>query len=520
MHRDSALRRLQNESNVWDVLIIGGGATGLGAAVDSAARGYSTLLLEGHDFAKGTSSRSTKLIHGGVRYLRQGNISLVTEALHERGLLIRNAPHLVHDQPFLIPAYRWGEATYFLAGLKAYDWLAGRRNLAPSHSLSRDEALLRVPTLQPNGLRGGVLYHDGQFDDARLAIALARTFTDQGGTAVNYMPVVRLLKENDKLCGVVARDLETGHEYEIRAKAIVNATGVFSDAIRRLDEPDAESLVIASQGIHLVLDGEFLPGCCAVMVPSTDDGRVLFAIPWHGKVLLGTTDTPVPDASFEPRALDEEIEYLLRHAARYFSFTPQLSDVRSVFAGLRPLVRPAEAKKTASISREHHIGVSRSGLITIAGGKWTTYRRMGQDTIDTAAQTAGLPARPCATESLHLHGWTENTGRFDAQSVYGSDEAAISEMAKATPNLSGKLHPRLPYLQSEVVWAARFEMARTVEDILSRRTRALFLDAQAALETADIVAKLLAAELGRDENWKQSQIQSFTDLAAVYLLNQ
>lgn len=519
MNRDDSILRLKNATSPWDVAIIGGGATGLGAAVDAAARGYSTVLVEAHDFAKGTSSRSTKLIHGGLRYLRQGNFSLVTEALHERGLLLQNAPHLVHDQPFVIPAYRWGERSFYLAGLKIYDWLAGRRNIGPAQCLSRDETLRCASTLQPHGLRGGVLYHDGQFDDARLAMTLAHTFVDKGGVAVNYAPVVRLLKEQSKLCGVCIQDRESGNELEIRAKAVVNATGVFADSIRRLDETAPENLIVASQGIHLVLDREFLPGNCAVMVPSTDDGRVLFAIPWHGKVLLGTTDTPVSEPSMEPRALGEEVEFLLKHAARYLSCAPKRSDVRSVFAGLRPLVQPGESRKTAAIARDHHIGVSPSGLITVAGGKWTTYRRMGADTINTAAQTAGLPARQCLTETLRLRGWHEAVfSTTDHFGVYGADADAIRRMAQSSPQLGEKLHPRLPYLLAEVVWAARYEMARSVEDVLARRTRALFLDAAAACEAANTVAKLLATELRQNETWQKAQTSNFAALAEGYLL--
>ncbi len=502
--------------------MIGGGATGLGVAVESASRGYSTLLLEQSDIAKGTSSRSTKLIHGGVRYLRQGDVSLVLEALRERGLLIRNAPHLVHHLAFIVPVYDWWEGPFYGIGLRLYDALAGKLGLGPSRSLTRGETLERIPTLEPDGLRGGVIYFDGQFDDSRLAICLLRTFVDLGGTALNYARVTGLRKDTadaGHVCGLEAVDLETGAEMEIRALVVVNATGVFTDGIRRMDDPGAENLVTASQGVHLVLDRSFLPGDSAIMVPHTSDGRVLFAVPWHGRVIVGTTDTPVSEASLEPRALNHEIEFLLTHAIRYLTKDPLPSDVLSVFAGLRPLVGAAGGEDTAALSRDHTVLVSPSGLVTVTGGKWTTYRKMGCDTVDQAALVGGLPEVPSPTEDLRLRGWQEGVDPADPWSVYGSDAADLRLLEASRPGLAERLHPSLPYRASEVVWAARFEMARTVEDVLARRTRALLLDARASRDVAPAVARLLAAELGRDDEWIESQVVRYRELAARYLLS-
>jgi glycerol-3-phosphate dehydrogenase len=507
-------------AQAWDVVVVGGGATGLGVAVEAASRGYSTLLLEQADFAKGTSSRSTKLIHGGVRYLQQGDVSLVLEALHERGLLIQNAPHLVHHLAFVVPVYDWWEGPFYGIGLKLYDALAGKLGLGPSKNLSREETLERIPTVEPDGLRGGVVYYDGQFDDSRLAVTLVRTLTDLGGVPLNYMRVTGLLstsEERGSIEGVRAVDEESGQEMEIRARVVVNATGVFTDEIRRMDNPGAGSMVTASQGVHIVLDRSFLPGDTAIMVPHTSDGRVLFAVPWHGRVVVGTTDTPVPEASLEPRALDDEIEFLLTHAIRYLTRDPLASDVLSVFAGLRPLVGSPDSE-TKAISRDHTLLVSPSGLVTITGGKWTTYRRMGADTITQAALVAGLPERPSVTEELRLHGWTDAVDPIEPRSVYGTDDAELEALEGARPELAERLHPALPYRASEVVWAVRFEMARTVEDVLSRRLRALLLDARASVEMAPRVAGLMAEELGRDEMWVKGQVAEYTELARGYVL--
>ena len=504
----------------WDLVVIGGGATGLGTALDAAARGYRTLLLEGADFANGTSSRSTKLVHGGVRYLAQGNIHLVREALRERGLLRRNAPHLVHDMGFVIPAYTWWSKPFYGIGLTMYDLLAGKLGFGRCRLLGKAAALARTPTLKPAGLRGGVLYHDGQFDDSRLAVTLLQTVFDQGGTAINYVSVTGLLKKNDKVCGVTARDAETGEEFSISAKAVVNATGVFVDAVRRMDEPGVADMLSPSQGIHLVVDRRFQPGDSAVMIPKTEDGRVLFAVPWHGKVVIGTTDTPVEKVALEPRPLEEEIEFVLRTSRQYFANSPERKDVLSVYVGQRPLVKAEKATNTdgvgatAAISRDHIIRVSKAGLITVTGGKWTTYRKMGEDCVDQAIKLAGLAKHPTRTPDLRLHGWSDRVnGSF--QDVYGSDRAAIH----ALPGSGQALDAKLPLTEAEVRWAARCELARTVEDVLSRRSRALLLDARASIAAAPRVAAILAEELGHDAAWTQAQINRYEQLARGYLLN-
>lgn len=514
MKRAELLQKLGQQTR-WDMIIIGGGATGLGAAVEAASRGYRILLLEGQDFASGTSSRSTKLIHGGVRYLQQGNIALVLDALHERGLLIRNAPHLVQNRSFIVPLYDWWEGPFYGVGLKLYDALAGKLGLGPSQLLSRAETLEQLPTLEEKGLRGGVIYHDGQFDDARLAIALARTAVEHGATVVNHLPVTSLIKESGQVFGVIAKDAQSGQEYELTAKVVINATGPFCDSIRRLDDPAVPTLLAPSQGIHLVLPRTFLPGASAIMVPHTDDGRVLFAVPWHDRVLLGTTDTPVDSVDFEPRPLTAEIDFLLQHAARYLHQDPQRQDILSIFAGLRPLVKNGDSHDTASLARDHTLLVSHSGLVTITGGKWTTYRKMGEDTINLAARIAVLPERPSRSADLPLHGaGTEMMGEW---AEYGSDAGGLEALCNADPSLRKHLHPDLPYRRVEIIWAIRHEWAESVEDLLSRRTRALILDARAAIACAPQVAALLATELDKDATWQAAQIAAFTTLAQGYL---
>lgn len=517
MKREDMLQRLTPETQLWDFIIIGGGATGLGVAVDAASRGYKTLLLEQHDFAKGTSSRSTKLIHGGVRYLAQGNISLVLEALHERGLLIRNAPHLVRNQSFLVPSYDWWEGPFYGVGMKVYDLLAGKLGLGPSRMLSREETLAHIPTLEPEGLRGGVIYHDGQFDDARLAINLAQTCVEHGGCVLNYMQVLSLLKARDLICGVLTRDIETDKEYELRCRCVINATGAYSDAIRKLDDEQAASLIAPSQGVHLVLDKSFLQSESAIMVPHTDDGRVLFVVPWHERALVGTTDTPIHDLPLEPRALPEEIDFLLRHAGRYLTKDPSVHDVKSVFAGIRPLVKANDDKATAALSRDHTIVISQSGLLTIMGGKWTTYRKMAEDAVHHAALLAGLEKLPCLTENLKLHGWREESERAECEG-YGSDAAALQKLMREDATLAQRLHENLPYRCGEVVWAVRHEMARTVEDVLARRTRALLLDARASLAVAPKIAALMAKEMKQSEAWEKQQVRDYEKVARGYAI--
>ncbi len=518
MDRARMLESLDRYQGFWDVIVVGGGATGLGAAVESAARGYRTLLLEQHDFAKGTSSRSTKLVHGGVRYLQQGNLSLVIEALHERGLLMQNAPHLVRNLSFVVPSYAWWNGPFYGAGLKVYDLLAGRLGLGPSRLLSVPETLAHLPTLEPEGLLGGVVYHDGQFDDARLAVNLAQTLADLDGVPLNYLLVSGLRKTAGMVSGVDAVDVESGRTWQMDGRVVVNATGIFTDEVRRLDDPEAPDLLAFSQGIHLVLGREFLPGDSAVMVPHTDDGRVLFAVPWHGVTVVGTTDTPVAEAVLEPRALDEEVDFLLIHAARYLTRDPRPGDVLSVFAGIRPLVSPGGTQDTAAVSRDHHVLVSPSGLVTITGGKWTTYRKMGEDSIDQAAMVAGLEPRPSPTRTLRIHGWLKQIDPDEPGSWYGSDLAGVRRLLAERPELAEPLHPALPYRRVDVVWAVRHESARCVEDVLARRTRALLLDARAAGQAAEVTAELMRIERGRDRSWAQRQVEEFEGLTREYRL--
>ncbi len=515
--RETFLDQLEHCQN-WDVIIIGGGATGLGVAVDSATRGYRTLLLEQSDFAKGTSSRSTKLVHGGVRYLAQGDIALVYEALHERGLLLKNAPHLVKDQAFIIPIYSWFAKYKYLIGLKFYDLLAGKSGFGKSSFLKKAKVLTAIPGLKEKGLIGGVRYSDGQFDDARLALNLAQTAAENGGVILNYMKVTSLIKTGEIASGVVVKDVEGGKSYTLSAKTIVNATGVFVDEILKMDIPSVSPLVRPSQGAHIVLDSSFLKGNVALMIPKTTDGRVLFAVPWHGKVLVGTTDTPLNAHSLEPIALDEEVDFILATAGQYLTRIPTKRDVLSVFAGLRPLAAPGKnTNSTKEISRSHKLIVGKSGLITITGGKWTTYRKMAMDVLDKAIEIAQLPEKKCITQNVHIHGF-QNKQASDRLAIYGADAEGIRKLMKANLAMAGPLHPSYEFTIAEVVWMVRFEMARTIEDVLARRMRVLFLDAKAATELAPAVAKVMANELGRDVNWVNEQLDEFNNLAKSYLL--
>ena len=524
MRRDEMLHRIRTRAESgepWDIAVIGGGATGVGVAVDAAARGFDVVLVEAHDFGKGTSSRSTKLVHGGVRYLEQGNVPLVMSALKERGLLRQNAPHLVHDLAFVVPNYSWWEAPFYGIGLKLYDLLAGKYGFGASRLLSREETLERLPALEPEELRGGVVYFDGQFDDARLLIHLAMTAKDHGATVVNYCRATGLLRDTEGyINGLAVRDAETGEEMQISARIVVNATGVFTDEVRRMADAKADPLMVTSQGIHLVFDRSFLKGDTALMVPRTKDGRVLFVIPWHGHAVAGTTDTPVDAPSLEPKALDEEIEFILETAGRYLSRPPTRADVLAVYVGLRPLVKSQGEGKTSAISRDHVIHVDTSGLLTITGGKWTTYRHMAEDCVDHAITLGRLRDEPCPTKNLRIHGYqpAESSEEENPLQVYGSDADAVRALTRERPELAKKLHADLPYVAAEVVWAAREEMARSVEDVLARRTRALFLNARAAVEMAESVAALLAAELGRDQNWAAAQVADFRALAKQYMV--
>jgi glycerol-3-phosphate dehydrogenase len=518
MTRQELLSQL-SQPRTWDVAVIGGGATGLGVALDAAARGFSVVLLESHDFAKGTSSRATKLVHGGVRYLAQGNIALVREALHERSTLLRNAPHLAQPLAFVMPSYKFWETPFYGAGLKAYDALAGKAGLGATEFLSRGETLACLPTLRPEGLKGGVKYWDGQFDDARLALALARTAASRGALVVNYCPVDTLVHTAGKVTGLHCHDSETGQAFELQARCVINATGVWVDALRQQDGAaigrPVQAMVAPSQGVHIVVDREFLPGSHALMVPKTADGRVLFGVPWLGKLILGTTDTPRGDLAREPRPFQEELDFILGESARYLARAPQLAAIRSMWVGLRPLVKPPDedGQDTKKLSREHTVLASASGLVTVTGGKWTTYRAMAEDVLQTCFDKGLLPTVAAGvTASLQLVGADgPAVGRrpiSEPQGLhsYGSEQGEVRELAGATNLLGGGL------TEAMVRFAARREYARTVEDVLARRWRLLFLDASLAASLAPQVGAILQQETGAD-----ARVADFQALAGLYL---
>ena len=503
-----------------DVLVIGGGATGLGIAVDAATRGFRTALVEAGDFAQATSARSTKLVHGGVRYLASGQVHLVYEALHERAVMMRNAPHLVKTQAFLLPAYRPWELPYYGAGLLAYDLLSGRASMGRTRLLGREATLRQIPNLQAYSLSGSVLYHDGQFNDARLALALARTAEDHGATVLNYARCTRLTHAEGKVTGATVRDVETGEEVAVRAKAVFNATGIFTDQTRRMDDERTPPLLTVSRGSHLVVSADVLGGSAGIMVPKTRDGRVIFAIPWQGKVVIGTTDLPAEAPAMEPGHTQDEIDFLLETVNPYLAKKIGEADILSVFSGLRPLVTGQESK-TSKISREHHIDVSASGLVTVAGGKWTTYRRMAEDALSFAAGRGLLERRACITGKTPLHGadhgadgadrsGTLAAGQSDLhRAEYGSDTSLLDAMILSEPELALPLEAALPYSMAQAVFAVRHEMARTLEDVLSRRTRALLLDERATLRAAPAVAERMRVELGQTIWWRESQLEAF-----------
>lgn len=518
MNRKKMLKKIK-ASDKFDVIIIGGGASGLGAALDSTLRGYKTLLLEKYDFAKGTSSKSTKLAHGGVRYLKQGDVGMVREALRERGLMKENAPHLVHDQKFIVPVYDWWDAPLYTTGLKVYDVMSGKLGLGPSEMISKEKTLKHIPNLNQEGLIGGVRYYDGQFDDARFAISLAHTIVDYEGVVLNYADVVGLNKdENQKINGLTFYDTLNDKTYTVNTDMVINATGVFVDEIMNLDDENHTSMVSPSQGVHVILDKDFLKGQSSIMVPRTSDGRVLFAVPWYDKTIVGTTDTKIDTVDIEPRALEEEIEFILKTAAKYLTMAPKRSDVRSIYAGLRPLVKK-QSEETKNISRSHKIAKSSSNLITIVGGKWTTYRQMAEDAIDFLEKVANWEGVKCITKDVLLHGYKKNVDRSDVRSVYGNDIKKINTLMEEMPSLSKKLHNDLPYTYGDIYWGTKYEMAMTIEDVLSRRTRSLLLNAKASIEVAPEVAKLMAGILKEDKEWESKQLEDYKAIAEGYILS-
>ena len=516
MNRGYMLDRLRDTLE-WDVLIIGGGATGLGAAVDAASRGYQTLLLEQGDFAQGTSSRSTKLIHGGLRYLRQGHLGFVRQSLRERTLLLQNAPHLVHPLTFVLPASHWTKLVIYYTGGKLYDLLAGSQSLEYSQRLSVDDLRRQMPSLSGYDYAGAISFSDGQFDDARLAVALAQTAYAQGAAVFNYLRVEKLLKVAGNVRGVLARDLEHDQQFEVKAKVVINATGAFVDAIRRMDDNQATVCVSPSQGTHIVVDRSFFPNESGLIIPHASDGRLIFILPWLNRVLIGTTESPVEEISLNPRPKAAEVQYLLSNANAYLERKASLGDIRSTFAGIRPLLKAkGSAKQSSARARDYALFVSDSGLVSITGGKWTTYRLMGEEAIDLAARQARLPHRPSGTRKLLIHGWTPETTVPQPWSYYGSEANKVVRIAEGDPTLLRRLHPELPCRGVDVLWSVRWEMARTVEDVLSRRTRCLLLDARASAEIAEKVASLMARELVRDSAWEQSQVRAYVGLSRQY----
>ncbi|MCU0462006.1 MAG: glycerol-3-phosphate dehydrogenase/oxidase [Bacteroidales bacterium] len=523
LNRENFISQFTGTKENWDFIVIGGGATGLGIAVDAANRGYKTVLLEQSDFAKATSSRSTKLVHGGVRYLQNGDVALVVEALRERGYLKKNAPHLVKDQRFIIGNYKWWEKPFYTIGLTLYDLLAGKMSLGRSLPMKKKEVIRNIPRIVQKNLKGGVIYHDGQFDDSRLAINLMQTAVENGAKVVNHCKVSGLIKNGDgKVAGVVAEDLLENISFDLKGKCIINATGIFVDKIIQMDNPDEKPMVRPSQGVHLVVDKSFLGGDDAIMIPKTSDGRVMFGVPWHDRVILGTTDIPVKEFVLEPKALEEEVDFILETVSRYLEKAPQRKDILCVFAGLRPLAAPrnhSDSTKTKEISRSHKLIVSGSGLVTITGGKWTTYRLMAEESVDTGIKTGKIPFRKCQTRDLKIHGYLLNPDRTKWKYIYGSDQAEIIKLEKENASFGQKLHKDYEFTAGEVVWAVRKEMARTVDDVLARRVRALYLDARASIEMATKVAAIIAEELNRDKIWEKQQVQEYTELAKAYIVN-
>jgi glycerol-3-phosphate dehydrogenase len=516
MNRKLNLEEL-DKVDEWDVIIIGGGASGLGVAIDSANRGYKTLLLEKNDFAKGTSSRSTKLVHGGVRYLQNGDISLVIEALKERGIMRINAPHLVRDLSFVIPSYEWWTSPFYGIGLKVYDMMAGKLGLGPSTILNREETLALIPNVSQEGLNGGVIYNDGQFDDARMAISMALTASQEGACLINYINVNGINKENELITGVRIEDQISRKKKNIKSKVVINATGVFSDEIIALDQPNAKPMIRPSQGVHLVIEKSFLNGDHAIMVPQTSDGRVLFAVPWNDYVVLGTTDTPINETLEEPIALDSEIEFILKNAGAYMTKKPTRKDVKSVFAGLRPLAASEKNKEsTKEISRHHKIIVSTSGLISVLGGKWTTYRKIAEDTVNTLQAVGGLPERQCNTKTLPIFGYETHSDWNDPMHYYGTESKKIIAInaKKALVSLSEKFF----ITENQIIWAIQEEMAINLEDVLARRTRCLFLDAFETEKIAPKVASIIAKKLGHDNAWIKNELKQFNNLIKKYQL--
>lgn len=517
MNRNEFIKRIE-ANEIWDIVIIGGGSTGLGSALDAASRGYKTLLLEKIDFGKGTSSKSTKLVHGGVRYLAQGNIKLVIEALKERGRLLKNAPHITSVQSFVLPVYSYWDKWFYGIGLKMYEWLSGKWSLGKTTIHSKNETLKLLPSIHNQNLKGSIQYYDGQFDDARLCVDIALTSVKHGATVLNYFKVEEFIKEGNKIVSLIAKDTISQIKYTIRSKAFINATGVFSDELMRQDDAHHKNIITASQGIHLVIDKKYYSGNNALLIPKTTDGRVLFAVPWHNKVIVGTTDTEVIKILDEPKATNEEIDFVITNFNQYAKNRIAKNNIESVFVGLRPLVSSASKKKSAFISREHSIFISSSGLVTIAGGKWTTYRKIAKDAVDNAIFVSGLERKECVTKNLKIGVWNLPIETDNPFHIYGDNKIEIEKIISKNIVWKEKIHPDFPYTNAEIIWVIRNEMALTLEDVLARRTRMLFLNTKATMAIAHQVAKIMATELQQNEKWINNQLQEFNSTTQSYLL--
>jgi len=519
MNRKTMMNKLRSDSKTYDFVIIGGGATGIGIALEASARGYSVVLLEKSDFTKSTSSKATKLMHGGVRYLAQGDIGLVREAVVERGLMLKNAPHITKSQSFIIPTHGLYDEILYTVGLTFYDLLAGKLSLGRSKRISKAKTLKRISLINPDKISAGVVYYDGQFDDSRMAINVLQSAVEMGAIVLNYCSVDGLVKdESGNLTGVTVHDEVDGETFEIKGKQIVNATGVFADDVLQMDSPGAEKTIAPSQGVHLILDKSFLPGDDAITIPKTDDGRVLFLVPWHNKVIIGTTDTPIKEESLEPIALEEEIGFILSTASRYLTKAPKRSDVLSVFAGLRPLAAPkGKGNKTKEISRSHKIYTSDSGLLTIVGGKWTTFRKMGEDLVDKAEKNHEWKHIPTKTRHLKIHGYKKNVDYNNPLYFYGSDEEHVLNLSEQN-GWNKSISDSMGVIEAQVVWAVRNEMALNVEDFLARRVRCQLLDAKESIKMAPIVATIMAKELGKDQAWQTKQVADYTEVTSNYII--
>ena len=502
----------------YDVIIIGGGATGLGVAIESVSRGYKTILFEQEDFGKSTSSKSTKLVHGGIRYLANLDFKLVKEGLEERYFFINNSRHLSKVQPYLIPFYSYKNKIKFTIGTFLYDLLASRYNIGKSKSINANDVIKLAPFLKTKNLIGGLIYYDGQFDDSRMLISMLRTFENLDGVAHNYHQVIAINKNNNNVVtGVTILDKINNKIYEVKSKVVINATGVFTDDLINMSEDKLENNnLVVSQGSHILCKNDNLKSEYAVVIPETKDDRILFILPWHDCALIGTTDVKVSKPVLDPIASKLEVKFIMDSVKKFSKHEIKQEDIKSSFAGLRPLVKKNSNTNSSTLSRAHKIIFSSNKLISVVGGKWTIYRRMGEDTINFAIQQGMLPKSNSITKYLKLFGWTEESIEYPL-SVYGKDYYKILDIQKELNNYE-LLHKDLPYYYAEVIYQIKYEMVKTVEDVLSRRTRAVILNPIAAVEVAPIVANLIAKYYNYDDNWISDQLNKFNSFAKNYIV--